>query len=119
MVQLTKESQALTTFNKHKGRYKFFRMPFGVRMSQDIFQGKIDQTYENYRGASWIVDDIQVFGDDSTHDLHLRKVMQRARKAGIKYKFDKCIVMLKTCSFFGCRHHKPNRNLKTYLQCLI
>ena len=40
-------------------------------MSQDIYQRKIDQTYENCQGAVGNADDIQVFGDGSAHDIHL------------------------------------------------
>ena len=37
-------------------------MPFGLKKSQDVFQKKIDQTYEKCKGAVGIADDIQVFG---------------------------------------------------------
>ena len=37
-------------------------------MGQDIFDRKIDQTYENCKGAVGIADDVQVFGSEETHD---------------------------------------------------
>ena len=37
-----KESFNLTTF----GRYRFRRMPFSLKMSQEVFQTKMDQTFE-------------------------------------------------------------------------
>ena len=37
-------------------------------MGQDIFGRKIDQTCENYKGAVGIADDVQVFGNEETHD---------------------------------------------------
>ena len=37
-----KESINLTTF----GRYRFRRMPFSRKMSQEVFQTKMDQTFE-------------------------------------------------------------------------
>ena len=37
-----KESFNLTTF----GRYRFRRMPFSLKMSQEVFQAKMDQTFE-------------------------------------------------------------------------
>ena len=99
-VKLDEESTLLTTFNTQKGRYNFLHMPFGLKMSQDIFQKKIDQTYEKCKGAVGIADDIQVFGSDQTHDLHLHEAMERTRKAGIKLNYDKCIVKTRSCSFF-------------------
>ena len=76
-------------------------MPFGLRMSQDIFQKKFDETHEKCRGAGGNVDDIGVFVTESTHDYNLQEAMDRTRKAGIKLNFDKCIVEVKSYSFFG------------------
>ena len=76
-------------------------MPFGLKMSQDISQKKIDQTYEKCKGAVGIADDIQVFGSDQIHDLHLHEAMERTKKADIKLNYDKCIVKSRSCSFFG------------------
>ena len=39
-VELDQESSYLTTFNSPFGRYRFLRMPFGLKMSQDVFQGR-------------------------------------------------------------------------------
>ena len=70
-------------------------------MLQDIFEKKIDQTYEKCKGTVGMVDDIQVFGSDQTHHLHLHEAMERTRKADIKLNYDKCIVKSTSCSFFG------------------
>ena len=37
-------------------------MPFGLKMSQDVFQTKIDQTFEGCEGVVGIADDIVVLG---------------------------------------------------------
>ena len=99
-IKLDEEQTLLTTFNTHKGRCKFLRMPFGLKMSQDIFQKKMDQACERCKGAVGITDDIQVFGNDNTHDLHLHEAMERTRRIGIKFNYDKCIVKYKSCGFF-------------------
>jgi len=59
-VKLDEESSYLTTFNTPFGWFRFLRMPFGLHMSQDIFQFKIDETYRNCDGAVCIADDITV-----------------------------------------------------------
>ena len=77
-------------------------MPFGVRMSQGIFQFKIDETYRNCEGAIGIVDDITVYGkNDKEHDFHLHETIERTRKAGIKLNDEKCVIKTKECNFFG------------------
>ena len=84
-VKLDEESSFLTTFNTPFGRFQCLRMPFGLRMSQDIFQFKIDETYRNCHGAIGIADDITVYGkNDNEQDLHLHETMERTGKAGIK-----------------------------------
>ena len=42
-VVLDEESSMLTTFNSPFGWHRYLRMPFGLRMSQDVFQQKMDQ----------------------------------------------------------------------------
>ena len=101
-VKLDEESSYLTTFNTPFGRFRFVRMPFGLRMSQEIFQFTIDETYRNCDGAIGIADDITVYGkNDKEHDLHLHETMERTRKAGIKLNDEKCVIKTKECNFFG------------------
>ena len=42
-IYLHEDSSYLTTFSTHHGRYRFLHMPFGLKMSQDIFQMWMDQ----------------------------------------------------------------------------
>ena len=48
-----------------------------------------------------MADNIQVFSDDSAHDLHQHEAMERTSEESIKLNFDKCIVKSISCSFFG------------------
>ena len=41
-IHLTHEASLLTTFNSHRGRLRFLWMPFGAKMSQDVFQLRMD-----------------------------------------------------------------------------
>ena len=45
-VQLKEDSQPLTTFRTPFGRYCWKRLPFGLRVSQDIFQARMDEILE-------------------------------------------------------------------------
>ena len=80
-VKLDVASSLMITFYTPFGKYKFLRIPFGLRMSQDIFQWKIDQTYGKWKGAVGIVDDVQVFGNKKTHDRNLQDAIECTRKA--------------------------------------
>ena len=62
-VHLTYEASLLTMFNYHRGRLRFLRMPFGAKMSQDVFQLHMDAILEQCPGVIGIHDDIMIFGD--------------------------------------------------------
>ena len=71
-MQLDNASSHLTTFNTHKGRYRFLTMPFSLKMAQDIFQMRMDEITERLPGILAINDDISVFGKtQEQHNKHL------------------------------------------------
>ena len=76
-------------------------MPYGMSSSQDIYQKKMDQAFDKCKGAFAIADDIQVYGNDTNHDMHLHEAMERTRQAGLKLNYDKCVIKTKLCTFFG------------------
>ena len=72
-IKLTDSSSYLTTFNTPFGRYRYLRLPFGLKSSQDEFQRKIDECFEGLPGVVALVDDVLVFGPSrEEHDRNLR-----------------------------------------------
>ena len=51
-------------------------MSYGLNISQDIFQKRMDQTFDRCKGAIPVTDDIQVFGTDDSDDTHLHAAME-------------------------------------------
>ena len=101
-VELDNESSYLTTFNSPFGRYRFLRMPFGLKMSQDVFQAKIDQTFEGCEGTIGIADDIVIFRkSEQEHDRHLHDMLTRCRSTGLKLNTDKCKIKQRKIKFYG------------------
>lgn len=101
-LKLDRPSSYLTTFNSPFGRYRFLRLPFGLKSSQDEFQRKIDESLEGLSGVTAIVDDILVYGiDRQDHDRKLRDVLFRCRERGIKLNPDKLEVGLQEIHYFG------------------
>ena len=101
-VELDDESSYLTTFNTPFGRYRFLRMPFGLKMSQDVFQARIDQTFEGCSGVTGIADDIVTYGtSDEDHDLNMHQMMVRCEQSGLKLNPDKCRIKEDKIKFFG------------------
>ncbi|KAK3107010.1 hypothetical protein FSP39_004902 [Pinctada imbricata] len=101
-IPLSKDSSYLTTFNTPFGRYRYLRLPFGLKSSQDEFQRKVDECFEGIPGVVALVDDILVFGkNQADHDLALRKVLDKARQTGLKFNSDKLYVAVDKVKYFG------------------
>ena len=101
-VQLDVESKRLTTFNSPFGRYCFRRLPFGLNLSQDVFQERMDCILEKCPGTISIADDVGVFGKtEAEHDKHLHNLMRVARQHGLVFNIDKCDIKQANMKFFG------------------
>ena len=89
-IVLSHRASLLTTFQTPFGRYRFLRLPYGLRMAQKEFISKMDQSLEDLPGVKTIVDDIVVFGKDrASHDANLDKLMTRCREKSIKDDTDR------------------------------
>ena len=101
-VMLDDKSSSLTTFNTPFGRYKYRRMPFGLVMSQDVFQQKMDQILEKCPGTASIADDVIVVGKSKQeHDRKLYALMKTAKENGLVFNSEKCVIDAPQVNFFG------------------
>ena len=101
-VHLDHPSSVLTTFNTHKGRFRFLRMPFGLKMSQDVFQMKMDQIIERVPGVIAIHNDIAVYGrTKEEHDRHLLLLMTTCHRFGLVFNSAKCDIKKEKIAFYG------------------
>ena len=101
-IRLTKDSQKYTTFNSPFGRYKYLRLPFGIKSSSEVFQKTISQILENIDGCEVIADDILIWGQDKEeHNQRLCAVLERIRQANMKLNRDKCKIGLSEVVYVG------------------
>ena len=104
-VHLTEESSKLLVINTHKGRYRFKRMPFGAKMSQDVFQMKMDLIMERCPGVISIHDDIVVYGvSDEDHDANLINLLNVAQIEGLVLNSKKLELKRPRVSFFEAEY---------------
>ncbi|XP_033126376.1 uncharacterized protein LOC117124300 [Anneissia japonica] len=81
-VHLAKKSQELTTFRTPFGRYCFQRLPFGLSVSQDVFQQHMDRIINQADGCVCIA----VIGrSEEEHDRNLHNLLETARR-GLVFK---------------------------------
>ena len=106
-VVLGEESSRLTTFITPFGRYCFLRMPFGLVMSQDIFQHRMDQILEKCPGTVSIADDIAVCGKrEAEHDQNLPNLMEVTKQHGLVFNSEKWELKVPQIKFFGMMFDK-------------
>ena len=101
-VKLDYESSLLTTFNTPFGRYRFKRMPFGIKSAQEVFQKKFDEVCENLEGCFKIVDDVIISRKSKQeHDQNLMAFLQHCREKNIRINHEKCVFFTTQVSCFG------------------
>ena len=101
-VELDDESSLLTTFNTPFGRYRFLRMPFGLWMSQDVFQPKLDECYAGIENITGIADDILVSGKTvEEHDRAFKAMLDATRKNNISLNSSKMQFRQTSVTFYG------------------
>lgn len=106
-VKLDDESSFLTTFNTPYGRYRYLRMPFGLSMSQDVFQLRMDQIIESCPGIIGIADDVVVFGKTvKDHDENLHNLFKVAKQHGLTFNSEKCKIKEPQVKFYGSIYDK-------------
>ena len=104
-VHLSEASSKLLVINTHKGRYRFKRMPFGAKMSQDVFQLKMDLIMEKCPGVISIHDDIVIYGtSQEDHDANLLNLMNVAQLEGLVLNSKKLELKRPKVSFFGAEY---------------
>ena len=92
-IHLDNASSHLTTYNTHKGRYRFLRMPFILKMAQDVLQMRMDQITERLPGIIAIHDDNCVFGStQEQYDKHLLQLLKTVLARGLVFNSRKCQI---------------------------
>ncbi len=104
MVKIDEASSRLCTFNTPWGKYRWTRLPFGLTVSGDVFQEKMDGTFGKLEGISGIADDTFVHGNsEATHDQHIINILDTARVNNIKFNPDKFQFKVQEATFFGLK----------------
>ena len=101
-MHLMEEASLLTMFNTHLRRYRFLCVPFGLKMSQDIFQMRMDDIVAQCPGVLAIHDDVFIYGKDNRdHDANIINLFNVAQKEGLVFNSKKCAIKQESIMFFG------------------
>ncbi|UYV68177.1 K02A2.6-like, partial [Cordylochernes scorpioides] len=107
-VKLSDESSNLTTFWTPFGRYKFLRMPFGLKTASEEYQRRLYEIFQGLEGIEIIADDILILGKGDSyeealkdHDRNLENLFKTARQANSKFNINKVKLRLKEVKYLG------------------
>jgi transposase InsO family protein len=101
-LRLNHKSSYLTTFGTPFGRFRWLRLPFGLKVSSEIFQKRLIQALDNLTGVICVADDVLIFGKTlEEHDDNLTKFFQRCVERGIHLTADKIEYRANSVTFHG------------------
>lgn len=101
-IPLNYDSSLLTTMNTPLGRYRWTRLPFGIKSAPEMFQRIMDEMPDGIEYARAVMDDILVAGKDKTHHDHiLRQVLERAQSYNLKFNYDKAKIRKTEVTYVG------------------
>jgi len=101
-IKLDTKSSYLTTFNSPIGRFRWLRLPFGIKSAPEIYQRIMDGMIAGIDGAFAIIDDILIMGKNvEEHDRILKEVVSRATSHNLKLNFDKCLIRQASVPYMG------------------
>ena len=107
-VELDEKSQNLIAFNTPFGRYKWKRMPFGIKSASEEYQMRMQEALEGIENMAIVADDILIFGKGNTkeeaernHDKTLHEVLKRCQETGLKLNKDKIQFKLDEIKYVG------------------
>ena len=107
-ITLDNASSYLTTFNTPFGRFRWRRMPFGIRSAPEVFQRRMHELIEGMPQVEVIADDFVVVGKSDTieeansdHDKNLVAFLRLCDEKGLKLNAEKLKLRQPEVSFIG------------------
>ena len=107
-VELDEESSLLTTFNTTFGRYKWQRMPFGIKSAPEVWQRKMREHVEGLKGVEVIADDFVIVGYGNTpaewqadHGRNVRAFFDRCHERNLRLDKNKARLRQLEVPFIG------------------
>ena len=103
-VPLDFRSSLLTTPNTPWGKYRWLKMPFGLKVSGDVFQERLDKVLRLVPGVLGITDDIVIHGaTENTHNGTVLVLCKTARLNNLSLNSKKMQFKSTDCKFFRHR----------------
>ena len=107
-IRVDKPSREKTAFITHHGLFEFCVMPFGLTNAPAVFQWLMQKVLSDLKTddgrdfAEVSIDDVLIFSETlEEHLQHIRLVLERLKKAGLKLKPAKCHFLRERVEYLG------------------
>ena len=102
-ILVAEESSKILVFTTTPfGRYRFWRMSYGIASAQEVCQRSVTQPAQGLRFVKVNVDDIlQYSRSEDEHKPHLGLLLQRLCEQGFQINSSKCEFGVKSLTFLG------------------
>ena len=101
-VPIKEEDRHKTAIITPWGTFQFKRMPFGLRNAASTFQRLMDEILKDLDFVACYIDDIIIFSNSvDEHVDHLRQVLERLDKNGLRLNTAKCTIAVPIIEFLG------------------
>ena len=83
-LKLDEESSYTMTFASPFGRYRYLRLPFGIKSAPEVFHRTVAELFSDIEGVETYVDDFLIHGaTEEEHDARLKLVLDRCRSINL------------------------------------
>ncbi|KAJ8127922.1 hypothetical protein O1611_g5714 [Lasiodiplodia mahajangana] len=103
-IRMHPDDEDLTTFKTRYGSFKYKVVPFGLANGPATFQryinGVLGECLDDFCSA--YIDDVLVFSETlEEHRIHVRRVLERLRDAGLQADLKKCEFHVEETKYLG------------------
>jgi hypothetical protein len=103
-IRMHPDSEELTSFRTRYGQYQYKVVPFGLTNGPATYQRYMNDVLFDYLDifCTAYLDDILIYSENVLeHELHVKKVLQRLRDAGLQADIKKCEFGVTKTKYLG------------------
>ena len=103
-VPLDLASSLLMTFSTTYGKFRWLKLPFGLNIASDVFQGRFDRVLALVPNTIGVADDIIIYAkNEIEHDGSFIMLCETTGVNGLKLNAKILQFKASNCKFFGSR----------------